>query len=147
MHHIVSFLKNFESWKSTAQNWKYVELCKEGKYFSISKVCQLRIFWLPKLKSVHCAVAIKSLGLELAQFTHLKRHTRFDDFVMLVYEAKDQYFILLQCHFLYSKPGGHIIFCTGVKFKNCFNVVKNHTRFLLSYWFRKSIVWPTRQQY
>ena len=36
--------KNFESRKSTAQNWKYVELCKKGKYFNFSIACQLRIF-------------------------------------------------------------------------------------------------------
>ena len=37
-----------------------MELCKKGKYFSISKVCQLRILGIHKLKSAHCAVAIKS---------------------------------------------------------------------------------------
>ena len=37
----------------------------------------------------------------LAQFTRLKRYTRFDDFLMLIW-AKDQYFILLPGHILYS---------------------------------------------
>ena len=40
--------------------WKYVELCKKGKYLSIIKVCQLCLFWIPKLKSAHCGVPIKS---------------------------------------------------------------------------------------
>ena len=68
--------------------------------------------------------------------------------LLCLYGAKDQCFILLPCHFLYSKPGGHKIVCTRVKFKNCFNVVKNHTnRFLLLYGFRKSIVWPIYDVY
>ena len=37
MHHIASFLKNFESWELTAQNWKYAELCKKGNILVIVK--------------------------------------------------------------------------------------------------------------
>ena len=44
-----------------------VNKCKKGKYFSLSKVCQLRIFGIHKLKSVHCAVAVKS-GVKIDNF-------------------------------------------------------------------------------
>ena len=68
------------------------------------------------------------LGCTLGKFTQLKWNKRFDNFMML--GSKDHYFILLSGH-LYRKPGGHKIVCTGVKFKSCFNVVKNHAnRFL-----------------
>ena len=40
LHHIASFLKNFKSFKSIAHNWKYIELCKKGKYFFIYKECR-----------------------------------------------------------------------------------------------------------
>ena len=40
----------------------------------------------------------------------------------------DYYFILLQGHILYRKPRGLKIVCTEVKFKSCFNVVKNLTK-------------------
>ena len=60
------------------------------------------------------------------------------------YVGRDPEITISYCcwgHMLCRKPGGHKIVCTGVKFKSCFNVVKNHTnRFLLLYQFRKSIV-------
>ena len=40
------------------------------------------------------------IGLELARFTQLKWHTRFDDFVMLVWGQESVFHIA-------SKPGGH----------------------------------------
>ena len=84
-------------------------------------------------------VILLYLGRTLAKFNQLKRNKRFDIFIKLVWV----HFMLLPGCILYRKPGGHKIVCTGVKFKSCFNVVKNHTNgFLLLSRFRKSIVWP-----
>ena len=47
------------------------------------------------------------------------------------YGSKDHHFILLPGHIMYRKPVGHKIVCTGVKFKSCFSVVKNHTNSFL----------------
>ena len=90
------------------------------------------------------------IGLEPARFTQLKRHTRSGDFVMFCYRVKDQCFILLPCHFLYSKSGGHKILCSGVKFKSCFNVVKNYKIPTDSSCYTDSekwIVWPIYTRY
>ena len=69
-----------------------------------------------------------------------KETKRFDNSIMLigVNGSKDQYFILLPGHIQYRKHRGHKKVCTGVKFKSCYHVVKNHIkRFLLLYRFRK----------
>ena len=79
---------------------------------------------------------LSHIGWTLARFTQLKRYKEFDDFIMLVWNQGSIFDIATGYtgHILNRKPGGHKIVCTGVKFKSCFNVVKNHTdKFLLFY--------------
>ena len=71
------------------------------------------------------------IGLELARFTQLKRHERFADLFMLVRDQGSVFHIAAGSHPV-QEAWGHKIVCTGVKFKSCFNDVKNHSnRFLL----------------
>ena len=72
---------------------------------------------------LHGARNCSQIGRTLPKFTQLKRNKRFDN--LCWYGSKNHYFILLPGHILYRKPGGHKIVCIGVKFKRCFNVVKN----------------------
>ena len=64
------------------------------------------------------------IGQTLRKFTQLKRNKRLDNFIMLVWVQGSPFHIAAGSHPVQE--------ALGVKFKSCFNVVKNHTnRFLL----------------
>ena len=71
------------------------------------------------------------LDRTLAKFNQLKRNKRFDNRIMLIWLRGSLFHITAGSHPV-QKAWGHKIVSSGVKFKSCFNIVKNHThRFLL----------------
>ena len=96
--------------------------------WTMAYICTCNLF-STRLCTTH---AHPHIGRKLRKFTQLKRNKRFDNFIMLVWVQGSPFHIAAGSHILYRKPRGHKIAYTGVKFKSCFNVVKNHTnRFLL----------------
>ena len=72
------------------------------------------------------------IGRTPAQFTQLKRHTRFDDFIMFLQGQVSIFHIAAMSRHVQSACS-HKIVCTGIKFKSLSNVVSNNTnRFLES---------------